>query len=113
MVPVVPPLAPLLARMTTHIVEERFSASESLQFYHSHLGSLPEDVLSRDAVIRTGFEPVNDPNIYWQLLSPEYQDRWSHYRVPPRSLRLKFLLWITSFRYGWEIVHFFRRTFQI
>ncbi|KAL1942080.1 hypothetical protein VTO73DRAFT_6610 [Trametes versicolor] len=79
-VPVVPPLAPLFARMTTHVIDQRFTASEALVFYDEHLAHLSEVVLETGIVAEPSFEPLNYPDLYWKQLGTGDRERWSQYR---------------------------------
>ncbi|KAI0359430.1 hypothetical protein OH77DRAFT_1395217, partial [Trametes cingulata] len=80
LIPIVPSMAPLFARMTTHAVEQRFTALEALGFYRTHLEGLPDEVTRRRVVLKDSFDPLEDPDKYWQLLGPEDEARWHEYR---------------------------------
>ncbi|KAI0675122.1 kinase-like domain-containing protein [Trametes maxima] len=107
-IPIVPTLAPLLAGMTTHVIERRFTASEALDFYREHLGQLPEETLATRVATSAEWDGMNDPDVYWRLLTPEHQDRWSHLRVPRKPWKHKVLERIASIPYGWQVLHALR-----
>lgn len=70
--------------MTTHVIDQRFTASEALVFYNEHLAHLSEEVLETGIVAEPSFEPLNYPDLYWKQLGTGDRERWSQYRVPPR-----------------------------
>ncbi|KAI0363330.1 hypothetical protein BV20DRAFT_1066263 [Pilatotrama ljubarskyi] len=113
MIPTVPALAPLYACMTTHVVEQRFTASEALAFYLEHLERLPDEVQRREVVLRPSCDPLNNPDLFWQLLGTEDEARWSQYRVPPRPWGKRFLTWLASLPRGWMLLHRLRCTLHI
>ncbi len=65
-----PPLAPLFARMTTHDIERRFTASEALAFFQEHLASHSEDVLNTSIAPTWTFDMLDNPDLYWKHLAP-------------------------------------------
>ncbi|KAI1794188.1 hypothetical protein LXA43DRAFT_998166, partial [Ganoderma leucocontextum] len=83
---VLPQLAPLFARMTTHVVDGRFTASEALAFFQDHFGDLPDDVLATRLVLSPSFEPLVDPEVYWSLLNAEDSERWKGFSCPEEVL---------------------------
>ncbi|TBU48608.1 hypothetical protein BD309DRAFT_949131 [Dichomitus squalens] len=110
---VVPELAPLFARMTTHIIDQRFTAAEALSFYNEHLSRLPDDLLAHPLTLFTSFEPLCDPDVYWSLLSSEDRGRWHAFRVPPRSWGHRLLAWIAETDLGWKILRAARRMLNL
>ncbi|KAG6852657.1 hypothetical protein H0H87_009530, partial [Tephrocybe sp. NHM501043] len=96
-----PMLAPLLDRMTTRNVDQRFKASEALQFFEQYVVPLTtEDQMSSPAP-----EPTMDseyvPYDYydrWQGLDPEFVEKWVAYREPPVPRHVQFLRYICEYR---------------
>ncbi|KAH9859035.1 hypothetical protein C2E23DRAFT_31053 [Lenzites betulinus] len=82
-IPVVPLLAPLLGKMTTHVVRDRYTAEEALAFFTELRASLSPEAL--DALIEheQDFDCVMDPDRYWSQLPLEFQFRWKTHRPPP------------------------------
>lgn len=89
--------------MTTHVVSQRFTASEALVFYDEHLAHLSEEVLKTSIVAEPSFDPLNDPDLYWGQLGTGDRERWSQYRVPPTPWSHRFLLWLSTWPSGWEV----------
>ncbi|KAI0355650.1 hypothetical protein OH77DRAFT_1424591 [Trametes cingulata] len=113
-IPIVPTMAPLFARMTTHAVEQRFTALEALKFCRTHLEGLPDEVTRRKVVLKDSFDPLGDPDKYWQLLGPEDEARWSGYRVPARPLGQRVLIWFAeSLPYALRILFAVRRVLRV
>ncbi|TBU25143.1 hypothetical protein BD311DRAFT_670288 [Dichomitus squalens] len=112
-IPVVPQLAPLFSRMTTHVINERFTAAEALSFYDENLSRLPDDLLAHPLALSTGFEQLWDPDVYWSLLAPQDRQRWQLYRVPPRSWGQQLLAWVVETEMGWRIIRGLRRILNV
>ncbi|KAF8890484.1 hypothetical protein BD779DRAFT_274719 [Infundibulicybe gibba] len=109
LVPTIPLLAPLLDRMTTHVVERRFTASGALEFCESIMKDLPPSELQK--VLPP--EPV-DGGPYavdrWEGLPVEFSKIWSAYRETPVSYRIRILRWIGDWQLGWRLMYWIRRT---
>ncbi|KAI0355652.1 hypothetical protein OH77DRAFT_1424594 [Trametes cingulata] len=112
-IPAIPAMAPFLARMTTHVVEERFTAVEALTFFKQHLGHLPDEVLVSEVTLERSLIPLEHPDKYWCLLRPEQQEAWSQYRVPPMTWPNKLMLRLASLPYGWHVMRAVRRTLRL
>ncbi|KAI0070464.1 hypothetical protein K474DRAFT_1608634, partial [Panus rudis PR-1116 ss-1] len=105
-------LAPLFDKMTTHIIQERFTASEALSFFNSEIQrSLSDDCL--DKPVTLGPAPICLVDWCWKDLSPEFCTRWRSYRTPPIPWYDRVLDWVVSFRLGWRLVRYIRRTLNI
>lgn len=109
----VPQLAPLLAKMSTHVVESRFTAAEALDFFNKHLGQLPEHLQASPVVLEPSFEVLRDPELYWSILSPDNLCIWQEYRVPPRSWIQRLLTWFGRNRMAWNLLRLVRRFLYI
>ena len=109
----VPELAPLFARMTTYVIGQRFTASEALAFFNEHMHQLPEWKLLTPVTTEGSFEPLNDSDYYWSLLSHEDRDKWSSHRVPPSSLWRRLLSYIAQSSIGWRIMSYVRGLLHI
>lgn len=82
---IVPVLAPLIGKMTTHSVDERWTAEEALTFFDELQARLPADVLDLGVSLAWDVDPMDDPGLYWDRLSPEFQSSWKSHRPPPLS----------------------------
>ena len=109
-IPTVPWLAPLWAKMTTHIVQQRFTAAEALAFFEEHAAFVAEEQLLTDVTHAPSFDPLNEPDLYWSLLSPNDRHLFKAYRVPPRTWGRRILLRIADTKVGWNILTLLRRT---
>jgi hypothetical protein len=97
-------LAPLLDKMTTRDIENRFTAAEALQFFEEMLPTVAEDQLN--------LEEYEDPEEYirydlynrWQYLPENFQKKWSAYRQLPTPVAAKVLRAICSSEY---VPHYF------
>ncbi len=108
-----PQLAPLFAQMTTHSIDQRFTAAEALAFFQDHFGNLPDNVLATPVVLTLNFEPLNDPEVYWSLLSAEDSERWEGFRVPRRSWFQRLLQRVAETQVGWRLLRAVRRLLHI
>lgn len=109
----VPQLAPLFARMTTHVVEHRFTANEALSFFERHLTQVSEDALASPISPAFNFEALRQPDVYWSLLSPDDCRFWSDYQVPPRSWHKAMLLNLAQMTVGWRVLWFVRHRLRV
>ncbi|KAM5542805.1 hypothetical protein V8D89_003766 [Ganoderma adspersum] len=112
-IPIVPLLAPLFDQMTTHVISERFRAAEALTFFEDATRGLPSDVLGTEVKLEPDWDPVDDPNIYWAKLSPDFSKTWGIYRTPPPSLARWLLDVITRYRIGWRILILVRSVLRV
>ena len=109
----IPPLAALCAKMTTHEVEQHFTAEEALSFYAEHLSWLPEEQLRSPVALNPSFEPLRHPDNYRLRLSADDRELWKACRVPRKSWGRRLLNRITETEVGWKVVSFVRRTLKI
>ncbi|KAH9847133.1 hypothetical protein C2E23DRAFT_742365, partial [Lenzites betulinus] len=113
-IPVVPLLAPLLGKMTTHVVRDRFTAEEALAFLTEIRASLPPEII--DVLIEhdADFDCIMDPNRYWSQLPLEFQSRWKTHRRPlPVHWLPRLLRWICGTVTGYAMVARVRRCLKI
>ena len=107
-----PALAALFDRMTTHVVNDRFTAEEAYDFFRDNTNHLPHDTLKTHLELRIGFDAMADNDVYWSKLSPQLQEAWARHRAPPLPWWAFLLDRILSYKLGWRIVTFVRRVLQ-
>ncbi|KAI0355662.1 hypothetical protein OH77DRAFT_1495961 [Trametes cingulata] len=112
-IPIVPLLAPLFARMTTHVINERFSAREALHFYSQIEAGLSPVVLDEGVVLQPCFDALDEPDLYWSSLPHDFQAKWRPYEPPPLSRTTRILRWIASTHTGYRSLAFLRRSLRI
>ncbi len=110
---VVPQLAPLFARMTTHVVDQRFTAGEALSFFDKHLTQVPDQVLASPVALQPWFQALRQPDLYWSLLNPDDRSLWSDYRVAPRPWYREMLLKLARTTAGWKVLWSVRHALRI
>ncbi|KAF8890496.1 kinase-like domain-containing protein [Infundibulicybe gibba] len=112
LVPTIPLLAPLLDRMTTHVVERRFTASDALEFCESVMESLPQSELEK---VLPPKPTDGDPRVVdrREKLPADFARAWLAYRETPLSYRIHILRWIGDWQLGWRLLCWIRRTLQI
>ncbi|CDO74564.1 hypothetical protein BN946_scf184931.g3 [Trametes cinnabarina] len=101
-------LALLFARMTTPVINDRFSAGEALVFLFELENSLRPEELNAGVVLQPDDRPVDDLDLYWSRLSPELQEKWRLYRPPPLPWFDRFLRWVCTTTTGWKLVYYVR-----
>ncbi len=99
--------------MTTHIPEERWSAAEALTFLNEILAGLSSATLDSSVICQFDFDTLDDPDLYWNQLTPEFQLRWKTHRPPPRSWTSHVLRWLITTDIGCTIVPRVRRYLQV
>ena len=111
----VPALAPLFARMTTHIISERFTALEALSFFHRHVSGLRQEILGAQITLNTMTRATClKPESFWSLLGTSDQEKWHEYRVPPRRWYRSLLMGILMrSKLCFRVVSFVRQTLSI
>ncbi|KAI0661354.1 hypothetical protein C8Q70DRAFT_710054 [Cubamyces menziesii] len=112
-IPVVPLLAVLLSKMTTHVIDDRFTAAEALAFFRGIEAALPPGVLDSAITLKPEYGPLDDPGLYWSRLPPSDQIKWQSHRPPPSSWTARVLRRLNATRIGWKIVPFVRRSLRI
>ncbi|KAI0070377.1 hypothetical protein K474DRAFT_1687476 [Panus rudis PR-1116 ss-1] len=111
-IPKIPLLAPLFDKMTTHIIQERFTACEALSFFLNEIQtSLSDDLLDEPVELESA--PICLVDLCWRDLSPEFCTRWRSYRTPPIPWYDRALDWVVSFRLGWRCVRCIRHALRI
>ncbi|KAG6819160.1 hypothetical protein H0H93_014774 [Arthromyces matolae] len=109
-IPVAPMLAPLLDKMTTWDVSQRFTAAEALTFLDEHVGPC---TVSQDAMIwdipRDSYPKMHGTFDRWKDLRPDFVQKWSAYRETPTPLHIRLLRKICEPNWGYWLVRLFRR----
>jgi hypothetical protein len=101
-------LAPLLDRMVTQDVSQRFTASEALDFLEKFYYALPLDKLH--AAVAEPDSPDIPHNVdRWKGLPDEFVRTWSHHRALGPSWSVRVLRFICSYRIGEIMVRSVRR----
>ena len=113
MVPVVPALAALFDRMTTHVVDDRFTAQEAYQFFQATTTQLPDDVRKTPVSLLLNFDGMTDAGVYWSKLSASDQTVWGRHRTPPIPWWMHMLGSIVQYDYGFKLVSLVRRILRI
>ncbi|KAI0670878.1 hypothetical protein C8Q78DRAFT_1069602 [Trametes maxima] len=108
-IPAVPSLALLFAKMTTHRIDDRWTASEALAFVQDMEVELPSAVKQSCVTLKIDLDALDDPELYWSRLSPELQIAWQRHRVPPVSWNTRVLRWLITFEIGYAVVSSVRR----
>lgn len=110
-IPIVPLLAPLLDKMTTHVIDERWSAEEALAFFSDIQASLTLDILDSNVALKPTLDIIGVPDLRWNQLSPEFRSSWRKHRSPPapRSWLACILRWATTTELGWMLIRAIRR----
>ncbi len=112
-VPMVPVLAALFDGMTTHVIQHRFSAQEALEVFMDNTESLSSDVLDTPVTLRTNYETMFDPEVYWSQLAPPLQAHWSRFRTPPLPRWWHVLNWLIQVPGCGSIIVFVRRIIRL
>ncbi|KAG6845144.1 hypothetical protein H0H87_000381 [Tephrocybe sp. NHM501043] len=95
-----PMLAPLLDRMTTRNVDQRFKASEALQFFEQYVVPLTtEDQMSSRALRPNKGYVAYDYYDRWRGLDPKFVEKWVAFREPPVPRHVQFLRDICEYRF--------------
>ncbi|KDR82383.1 hypothetical protein GALMADRAFT_237664 [Galerina marginata CBS 339.88] len=89
-----PLLAPLLDKMTTRHLHDRFTASEALQFFEEMRSQLTADEIAGDFIPEQGNSL--DQYLYfeydkWKHVPPKFATKWASYREPPVPWTTKIL----------------------
>ncbi|KAI9067541.1 hypothetical protein FKP32DRAFT_1609404 [Trametes sanguinea] len=108
-VAVVPLLAPLFDKMTTHIISNRFTASESARFIDAIIAQLP--AASLDAHVE--LERSYDRDIHWSFTNTEFRTHWALYKTPTRPWRAWVLNKLVMLPMGWPVIRFIRRMLRV
>ncbi|KAI0769464.1 hypothetical protein BD413DRAFT_477830 [Trametes elegans] len=109
----VPLLAPLFDKMTTHVLSQRFTAEEALDFLDFISSQLPEGACDSDLALEPDWMCVACPDRYWSLIPPEFRSRWSHCKSPELSWFQLILDWFSSFPIGWRLLCNLRKILRI
>lgn len=91
-------LAPLLDKMTTSEIENRFTAAEALHFFEEMLPELTEDQLNLEEYLNPeGY--ISYEYDRWRDLPEDFQRKWAPYRQSPTPLMTKVLRATHSSKY--------------
>ncbi|RDX55193.1 hypothetical protein OH76DRAFT_874904 [Lentinus brumalis] len=112
-VPAVPALAALFDAMTTRVQSQRFTAEEAWRFYTAETANLPHAVLDTTVQVCVNWSAINNPDVYWSIISPELQASWTHFRAPPRSMWSYILNWFIGFPRCCQFIVITRRALGI
>ncbi|KAI0661353.1 hypothetical protein C8Q70DRAFT_1043948 [Cubamyces menziesii] len=108
-IPTVPLLAVLFSRMTTHVIDDRFTAAEALAFFSDIEAQVPSGVLDSSITLKLDYGPLDDPDLYWLRLSPDDRIKWRSHRTPKLSWSTRVLRWLNTTRIGWKTIPSVRR----
>ncbi len=103
--------------MTTHVIHDRFTASEALAHFDQAVSRLPDHSLAEEAGLDTDWEWDWDyeqqAKRYWSLIPSELAITWAAYRTPPSSLKDRLLWYIFGYRFGRTLLRHVRRMLRI
>lgn len=99
--------------MTTHVVSDRFTAAEALDFVNYIADKSSLDDLKVPIKARTTGPYVRDISAYWRQLPPDFVAQWQHYRQPPLRLLTRFLRFLCGYQTCWRVVLAIRRSLRI
>ncbi|KAI0780201.1 hypothetical protein C8Q74DRAFT_1263745 [Fomes fomentarius] len=85
-VAVVPSLAMLYDRMTTHVISQRFTAEEARMFLQDELRRLAPDICATPLDLKVNFNVLENSEMYRSMVPVHLKARWYEFRTPPRSL---------------------------
>ena len=108
-----PAIAALFNKMTTRVVEERFTAREALAFLRENTAHLTKDDLCAPIDLQRSLDAEWDPAVYWAKLSPDQQASWASFQMPGLSWKERILDVVCSTDFGWRILRFIRRLLWI
>ncbi|KAI0630179.1 kinase-like domain-containing protein [Trametes polyzona] len=112
-IPAVPMLAPLFGKMTTHIVDDRFTAAEALEFFRRIEAEVSPETLQSSVTLQPDYQRMHDPKLYWCRTSPEFRSLWESHFPPPHTWRFRLFRWIASTPNGFQILAFTRRILRL
>ena len=96
-------LAPLLDKMVTWNIEERFTASEALRFFEDMYPQLTlEQLESRPPEVYGTMAFVEGWNVRdrWKDLPEDFVRRWSSFRTPKPPLMTRLLRRVCGYQWG-------------
>ena len=99
--------------MTTHVINDRFTAAEALAFFSDIEAQVPSGVLDSSITLKLDYGPLDDPDLYWLRLSPDDRIKWRSHRTPKLSWSTRVLRWLNTTRIGWKTIPFVRRWLDI
>ena len=105
-------LAPLLDKMTTHVVSQRFTSDEASTFLTEVIQRLPDTIRHSRVTLAVDFSHLAS-NTYWQQVPTGFVEIWKEYREPAESCRVEILK--RGFRYplGRRFIFWLRRALCI
>ena len=99
--------------MTTHVMDDRFTAEEAYHFFQAATDQLPEETMKTRFSLEVGFDAMVDSNVYWSKLSPQLRATWIRHRTPPLPWWAILLDRMMSYNIGYRVVAFVRRVLRI
>jgi hypothetical protein len=104
-------LAPLFDMMLTDDVQARFTAREALEFLKQIDESLTDEQRRASTPrVYTDWEAIG---LRWEGLPVEFVKRWSGYRRVKVGWLVRLLRWVCSYKYGYYVISWLRRTLKI
>jgi hypothetical protein len=104
-------LAPLFDMMLTDDVRARFTAREALEFLKHIDGSLADEQRRASTPhVYTDWEAIGRR---WEGLPVDFVKQWSKYRRVKVGWTIRLLRWICSYKHGYCIISWLRRTLKI
>ncbi|KAI0363342.1 hypothetical protein BV20DRAFT_958483, partial [Pilatotrama ljubarskyi] len=110
---IIPLLAPLFDRMTTHILAERFTAEEALVFLDNITAQVSEDASSAPVILKVDWSTCDDSGNYWYYTPPGFIELWSHYRTPQHGWSAHAVDALCTYQAGWSAVCYLRALLRI
>ncbi|KAI0355665.1 hypothetical protein OH77DRAFT_303712 [Trametes cingulata] len=112
-VPTVPLFAPLFDKMTTHVVHQRFTAKEALDFLDAVALQLPAHIGDTTLTLEVDWSCLAIVGKYWEWTPPDFQERWRYYATPSRSWSGRLVDWLCGLPIGWHVVRYVRAALRI
>ena len=98
--------------MTTHVMNDRFTAEEAYDFFRAIADKLPEKVMKTRFSLEVGFDAMVDSDVYWSKLSPQLRATWICHKSPPLPWWAILLDRVLGYKLGWRLVVFVRRVLR-
>ncbi|RDX44624.1 hypothetical protein OH76DRAFT_1359251 [Lentinus brumalis] len=112
----IPEFATLFDQMTTHVIHDRFTASEALAYFDQAVSRLPDHTLQSQIVLDIDsdweWDYEEKAKRYWSFIPFELAATWVEYRTSPSSLETRFLRYIFGYRVGRYLLRYVRRTLR-
>ncbi|KAJ3008557.1 hypothetical protein NUW54_g3108 [Trametes sanguinea] len=95
--------------MTTQIIPNRFTASESARFIDAIIAQLPAASLDAHVELKRS----HDRDIHWSFTSAEFRTHWASYKTPTRPWRAWVLNKLVMLPMGWPVIRSIRQMLRI